>query len=382
MGRPALPGLVASSLLASGLVSCGQEAPGPSRCDAPRDAIVAMSDYSSSGISALTLAGARPDARFGVDLGKDPQLSLSRGRLFFVARDKDLLFELDPACGAPIAKVSVHDETARANQNPQDVAVAPDGSLWVPRFSDGTLLIISPTGARRTLSLAAHDADGNPQPNAIRIVDGPGGSRAFVALERLDDRDGLRSNQPSQLLEIDVDTLAEVAVHPLVGKNPFNRIQESGGALWLAAPGSFDASGELLAGIERFDLASRTSALRVREADLGGSVVEIAIREGCGVAIVANARPNVNATSLVTFDPATGKVLAPAASPVFGPTEGYDLQGLAWVGDVLLLGDRRPGPRGGYPVRAFKMRAGCAFDPLPEATQELPQKPVSIRPRH
>ena len=62
----------------------------------------------------------------------------------------------------------------------------------------------------------------------------------------------------------------------------------------------------------------------------------------------------VNATSVVTFDPETGEVFASARDAVVS-TEGYDLWTLAWRGDVLLVGDRRPTSRG-YPVHAFERR--------------------------
>ena len=40
-------------------------------------------------------------------------LSASRGRAFFIARDDDLIFELDPACGTPKSQFSVHQASHR-----------------------------------------------------------------------------------------------------------------------------------------------------------------------------------------------------------------------------------------------------------------------------
>src|SRR5262249_25804551 len=76
------------------------------------DALIVVSDYSSSGVGHMTLAG-EAALTFGVDLGKDPALAISRQRAFFVARDLDLLFELNPASGQPTRKTNVHDARAR-----------------------------------------------------------------------------------------------------------------------------------------------------------------------------------------------------------------------------------------------------------------------------
>ena len=86
------------------------------------------------------------------------------------------------------------------------------------------------------------------------------------------------------------------------------------------------------------------------------------------MAIVADAT-TANATSLALFDPATGGVLAPAsASPL--ATAGFDLEGLAWSGGALLVGDRRRASSG-YPVHVFDgacapvQREDAIFLPLP-----------------
>jgi hemoglobin-like flavoprotein len=57
--------------------------------------LVAASDYSSSRVCAAPGA-----CKEGTDLGKDPMLAETNGRAFFLARDNDLLFELDPALRA------------------------------------------------------------------------------------------------------------------------------------------------------------------------------------------------------------------------------------------------------------------------------------------
>jgi len=304
--------------------SCSDTASTP---DGTVEVLVAASDYTSSKV-----CGAPGGCRDGADLGKDPQLAESNGRVFFLARDFDLLFELDAKDATPIGRFSVHVDDARV-ANPHDVAAAADGSLFVALYNLPKIAVVKDGKVDGTIDLSPYDSDGNPQAESIRIV----GGKAFVTLERLDDKDLLKSKQPSQMLRIDVATRAVEAVLPLAGRNPFNMMSESDGALFMAEPGNFDAAHEDAAGIERFDTATSTSRMVVAEHDVDGSVSEVAVRSGCGVAIVAGPQPTVNPTSVVTFDPTTGVV----SKPVLGPTPGYDLQGLAWRGDTLYVGDRK-----------------------------------------
>jgi hypothetical protein len=334
-----------------------------------------VSDYASSGVGGFALGG-EGKLSFGVDLGADPVLATSRGRAFFVARDQDVVFELDPRCGTPITKTSVHDPAHRGTTNPQDVAVAPDGALWVPRYNVPSVAVVDASGVRAAIDLRAYDDDQNPNASAIAIVDVGGVAKAFVTLERLDDTQSPpRPRLPSQMLRIDVATLAMEAATDLVGKNPFGLVAE-GGVLFLAEPGDFASVSDELAGVERFDPATSTSRLLARERDLGGSVAEVAISGGCGAAIVADATAR-NATSLVTFDVVTGAPFTRAAAAVLGPTDGFDLQGLAWKGDVLMVGDRRRVERG-YAVHAFDRTGTCDLHERADAVF-LQQKPVALR---
>jgi streptogramin lyase len=303
-----------------------------------------------------------------VDLGADPVLSVSRGRAFFLARDTDTVFELDPSCGAPVARYDVHLASHAGTSDPYDVAVASDGSLWVVLYGAAAILVLSPGGCVvRTIDLSSFDSDGNPDADAIAIAMTPAGEKAFVALDRLNPYPS--SVQPSWMLRVDVAT-GDVEAHvALAGRNPLGQMQEEGGILWLSEPGNFDDATEGDAGVERFDTSTSTTSLVARETDLGGSVTQVSVSSGCGVAIVADPTPMVNATSLALFDPATGQVVTPAsASPL--TTAGFDLEGLTWSGGALLVGDRRRASSG-YPVHVFD--GACApvervdgiFLPLP-----------------
>jgi hypothetical protein len=365
------------------LAACGSPADAPAPAPAPTgacgstDALWAASDYSSSAVGALALTGSITAASGAVDLGSDPVLAASRGRAFFVARDEDLVFELDPRCGTPLRRWSVHQPSpSGGSSNPQDVAVASDGSLWVPLYNVPRIVVLDRAGdVSRTIDLSPYDGDGNPNASAIAIVDTPGGEKAFVALERLNDADAYKSEQPSWMLRVDVNSAAVEGHVQLGGRNPFGMFVDDG-VLWLAEPGNFDDAAETDAGIERFDTTTSTTALLVRETDLGGSVAEVTVSSGCGAAIVAGPTHNVNPTSLVTFDPATGAVPTPAArSPLATP--GFQLQGLVWSAGALLVGDRRRAGSG-FPVHAFDGGGGCALQPRGD-TIFLPLPAVGLR---
>lgn len=351
--------------------------------------LVAASDYQSSVVCGAPGCELSPSTT-GVDLGSDPQLALSNGRAFFLARLQDYVFELDPLCATPIAKVSVHELGARNAQtgtimlaNPHDAAAAPDGSVFLPLYNVPRIAIVRDGKVDGPgIDLSSYDADGNPQAEAIRIVDVGGSSKAFVTLERLDDNGSgaeyLQANQTSLMLRIDVATRSVEAAIELAGRNPFNVINEHDGIFYLAEPRSFDAADEDHAGIERFDTKTSETRILVTERALGASVSEVAVTEGCGVAIVAGPIRNVNPTSVVTFDPATGDVLQGIQSPLLS-TAGYDLQGLAWRGDTLYVGDRRSAS-GGYPVHVFERTTGTCNLHDTGRTLLLPSPAVALRP--
>jgi len=360
------------------VAACGSEvpAPAPSACEGV-ELLVAASDYTSSMVCGAPRCERSPRTS-GVDLGSDPQLTVSSGRAFFLARDVSTIFEIDPTCGTPKARFAVTASTGERG-NPHDVAVAPDGALFVPLWDRPSVVIVRDGRIAETIDLSPFDDDGNPQAEAIRIVDVGGAAKAFVALERLDDssKPKFLSTRPSQMLRIDVATRKVEGTIELAGRNPFNTMAEKDGVLFMAEPGNFDIAGEPFAGIERFDTKTSETRMLVSEEALGGSVTQVAVTDHCGVAIVAGPVRDVNPTSLVSFDPDTGRVIASAALPLFGPTAGFDLQGLTWRGDTLYLGDRRAAGTG-YPVHVFEREPGTCNLHLSPRVLDLPLAPVAL----
>lgn len=352
--------------------------PDPAPACAPQELVVVASDYASSGVGGL--AGTRCDLKFGADLGKDPLLVRSRGRTFLVTRGiDDQAIELDGSCGFPTSKRSIASEGSSGTSNPQDLAVTAAGALWVPKFFRPEITVVGADGTRGRIDLSSYDADGNPNASAIRIVSVGGREKAFVALERLDNRSTeLPATQTALVVRFDVATQKAEQVSELAGRNPFGLMVEAAGGLYLAAPGNFDRIDEADAGIVRYEPETGSSRLVVSEAALGGSVVQIAIDGACGAAIVADPTRDVNRTAVVLFDASTGVAAHTYAAPLYGPTSGYDLQGLTFTESTLFVGDRRRG-EGGYPVHRFPRLSGCRVGPEGEPAR-MSQKPVAFLP--
>lgn len=367
------------------LSACAQpgSSEAPATCTHAYDLLVATGDRSSSALVAVDTTSGAMSIRTGVDLGKDPVLVRSAGKAFWTARDDGFGFELEASCGAPVRRFALGDESDPKLQNPQDLAVDRAGNFWVPRFNDGSLLVLSPEGHREVISLAAYDTnDGNPEPSAVTVTTTPRGERAFVTLERLDfstvPEAHYSSTRASSLLEIDTLSQRVVAEHPLVARNPYGPSLVQDGVLVMASPGSFDRVDEDDAGVETFDPISRESKLLVSERALGGSVVEARITGSCVVAIVAGAAHDVNPTSLVSWSRARGVSVHSAGTSPLG-TPGFDLRALAVVEGRVYVGERRAGQDGKFPLHAFEMRHDCTLVATPERDIPLPQRPWVVR---
>jgi hypothetical protein len=364
------------------------------------DAVVALSDYTSSEAGLISLAGASDYSGGRSDLGKDPALASSRGRSFWIARDLGSIIELDTSCLSAKSSYNANDPGASGSTNPYDVAVAPDGSLWIARFNVSSLLVLNADGTRRrTIDLSKEDpVDGNPNMNSIRILDpaedaapqaatataSMATSKAYVSLEILDDGDELKSTRKSKLARIDLESGVVEDVLTLAGRNPVSAIVQLGRQLYLADAGTWCtptecSAGQPDAGIERVDTASFTSKLLVTGVALGGHASEVAVTPNCGAVIVAGGLPDTP-TSLVEFDPTTGSG-TPTLRTILPTTTTFTLQGLAWIGgDALLVGDRglAEGPKGIH-VFDTDLPSGCSLRER-SATLPLPVGPVAFLP--
>jgi hypothetical protein len=338
------------------LIGCGSS-PAPAVCTDAFDFVVVGSDYSSTQVGGAALDG-RVAMKGTVDLGGDPALAISAGRDFLIARDTGAVFELDPKCGVGIGRFSANDidvADGGVKPNPQDLSVAADGSLWIPRYS-GPLLVLGAKGETLSrIDLSALDTDGNPEASGIVIED----TRAFVVLERLETMQMYKSIRPSMLAVFDTTSRMLLQTVTLQGRNPVQGkpFVDAAGAIWLTDAGSFYDI-EKDAGIEKFDPTTLTSTLVMSEIALGANAIAMTVSGSCTVAILADTTMN-NRTSLVTLDLTMKRITAQLLN-----TEGFDLAGL-FMDDVRLVGgDRRKGDLG-YPLHVFKrlstQQGACAF---------------------
>ena len=354
------------SMFCSVLLACDVSSASHASC--PTGVLVATSDFSNvSEVGVLPLDGSAPTLIGSTALGADPALVSSSGRHFFIERDREgNIYELD-GCGQALTTYASHDP-AETTMDPQDVAVAADGSLWVARLFASSAIAIGPTISK--VDLSSTDADGVPNMSAVRIANG----KAFIALGLLDDGDpNLVARRPAQMAIVDVATRTLEAVAPIMGRNPIGSMPQIGVTLWIATMGDIDRADETDAGIVTFETDTRASSLVVPESQIGGSVSAIAIDDHCGAAIAFDATPNVNRTFLVAFD-TSGAIVQRVA---FGPTVGFDLAGLAWTSGELLVGDRRL-VAGAFAAHTFTRDATCKLTRGAELA--LPMAPVAFAP--
>jgi hypothetical protein len=352
-----------------------------------------MSDYKSSEIGSVSLSGTSDNAA-GIDLGADPTLTSSMGRYFWIARDLGNIIEVDANCLHAEATFDANDPGAAGTTEPYDVAVAPDGSLWIARFAVPSVLVLNPDGSRRmTIDLGFEDTvDGNPNMNSIKILDpaepsavapaSPGSMttyKAYVSLEILNDEAQLTSTRPSKLARIDLETGKVESTLVLQGRNPISLMVQVGNQLYLADAGNWQdiTTSQADVGIERVDTASFTSKLLFtgKTLGVGQHALDVAVTTGCAVALVAGAWP-WTPTSLIRFDPTTGTVggtpVIPAPSCNSAST-CLSLSGLAWLGTkVLVVGDRNV-----VGLHVFDVSADCTLTEQKKPVS-LPMPPVNI----
>jgi hypothetical protein len=329
MSRPRLPLLVALPVLLA-LAS-------PARAVATKGYIL-TTDYTSGTLSVVDLA-TRVITRDVATVSSDPVARCYRGLIYVVNRyGYDNIQVIDPQQGyATVRQFSVGNGT-----NPQDIAFASPSKAYVSRLGSPDLLIVDPsTGLERgVISLAAWaDADGNPEPAHLAVV----GDLLFIALGRL------ANFVPADTgLVVVVDMRADTVydADPLTPGTQVVRLHSlNPGTDFAVLPGAGPLSDSHLyigcsgrwgawdGGIEDIVVpardgqhaAIRSAGFVITEAALAGDVLEV-IAGGGGhpYAIVSDAASN---TSLVSWDPGTGSLLATLYAP-----GGYSLSDAALDG--------------------------------------------------
>jgi hypothetical protein len=281
--RPRVAALIFATLLvpAGAAVASDLTSPSPYRVTA------ITTDWQTGGVSlldpeALTVrrdvAPACPDA-----VGR-----VYDGLLYLVNRAGcDNVEVIDPATGAVLRQFSVGNGT-----NPQDIAVVSSTRAYVSRYETNELLEVDlVTGAGvDSISLAAFaDGDGLCEMHRMHLS----GRRLFVELQRMRRHawpDPWVPEPPSMLAVIDIDTRQLVDADPaapgvqaiaLAGTNPIAPIVEDpdSGDLLVPEAGQYGVIDD--AGIERVNpLFLRSEGFLVRESDLGGDLVDFAVRIG------------------------------------------------------------------------------------------------------
>jgi hypothetical protein len=333
---------------------------------------------SSSSLDAAAIEALLPSTHRRVittGFGLDPDALVRRlvdaqgnEHIFTIHRQQALVVERDRS-GAALEgrRYDVSEpglEPARVD--PADVALAPDGSLWITLYLLPTVLVLAPDGTRRaTVDLSAFDDDGKPEMTAIAIDSG----KAYVALEKL--TPDLQTKTKGSIVQIDLETRAASAFVDLPAKTPREKfVRGPDGALHIACIGGpLSKSVDRDAGIVRVDLAQKSAKLVFDGAKAGGFPTAFDLGDGyTGYAIVADFTGD-NPTRLVTFDVATGNVTATWAT-----SAGYQFWDVAAFGDLVLLADRTTDAPG---LRILSRRDGSRLGHL--STRLSPIEFVVVR---
>jgi hypothetical protein len=313
-------------------------APATSARAAATRGYVLTTDYTSGTLGVVDLAthAVTPDV---AAVSADPVARCYRGLVYVVNRfGYDNIQVIDPAQGyATVRQFSVGN-----GSNPQDIAFASPTRAYVSRLGSPDLLIVDPsTGAELgVVPLGAWaDGDGNPEVAHLAVV----GDLLFVALERL------ANFAPADtglvvVVDMRADTVYDadpaapgVQVVRLAGMNPgtdFARPEPGGEGepthLFIGCSGRW---GVLDGGVDDIVVPAaanlalepiRSRGFVVTEAALGGDVLDVVAGRGHPYAIVSDVAYN---TSLVSWDPATGALLATLYAP-----GGYSLSDAALDG--------------------------------------------------
>jgi hypothetical protein len=211
--------------------------------------------------------------------------------------------------------------------NPQDIAVVNENLAYVSRFGGKTMLKVNPATGQTLKEIGGFDADADGYPEMAWVL--LQNHRLLVLLQRLN-KQTFQPTDHSSLAVVDLDQDAVSQNYQLLRRNPVAEMRAVNGKLYI---GEADAVGSLAGGIERRDATTlQSEGIIVEAAELGGDIVDFEIiSPTLGAAIVGSDK-----TTLVTFDPTTGKKTGTLLDP-----GTYSLQRLRWDSDraLLLVGD-------------------------------------------
>jgi hypothetical protein len=334
----------------------------------PRDVGVFVSEMAASGdAGALEVIVPGTHQRFRVEgFGIDRDMQARRvvdptGRehIFTLQASQGVIVERDRHAQS-LATHRVYDEGKQpGSANPRDLAYAPDGSLWVTRGFETSLVILNDKGVRTgAVDLKAFaDDDGRPDMSAIAIV----GETAYVALRRLEKGFGTTKND-STVVAINTKTLEPRAFVTLPAKNPSDKFKLRNNALYVACiAGPVSIPPDENAALVKIDLATGVASKVFDAKAAGGFVTAFELADDAtGYAIVA-AFGGDNPTSLVRFDPTRGVRLD--ADP-WARTSGYSLWDLGLLPNsgLLLVADRSKDAPG---LRILSTRDGARLGHIP-----------------
>ncbi|GAC1355859.1 MAG: hypothetical protein NVSMB47_09300 [Polyangiales bacterium] len=379
-------GTLALALVAPSCSGAGEPA-APDAALLPRGVglLIAESTYSGQGfLQVIDPATHGLVDQTGAAYDDDPRLRRlidprdGRERLFVVGASDGKLTQIDRR-GHVIAEAVVRDPgDAPSAADPLDVAIAPDGALWVTRYFKPTLLVLEPDLApRRTVDLSVFAPSNGPTTrapgmSAIAIVDG----RAYVALRRLD-RDAGPTND-SQIVTLDTtaaDPAPAVWLDRLPFRDPDDHFEQRAGAprkLWISCIGGPLSSPPVSGGIVELDLDTATARVTLdgtkSNVFYAGFDVSTDGLDGYVIDALDDAKRD-NPTALRPFRPDTGAVEAAWFS-----TSHWELVQVAVVGDLLLVADRSSVSPG---IQVFDRHDGARLGEI--ATRLPPVQCVVIR---
>lgn len=334
----------------------------------PRDVGVFISEVSGSFDSAaleVIVPGTHRRVRVeGFALDTDPQARrvvdpLGREHIFTLNARQGVIVERDREARS-LATYRVYDDGKQpGSANPRDLAYASDGSLWVTRYGDTSVLILNDKGVRTgAVDLSAFaDDDGRPDMSAIAIV----GDTAYVALRRLEKGFGTTKND-STVVAINTKTREPRAFVTLPAKTPADKFKLRNNALYIACIGGpVSIPPDENAALVKIDLATGKASKVIDAKAAGGFVTAFELADDAtAYAIVASFAPD-NPTSVLRFDPTRGVRLD--AEP-WARTSGYSFWDLGLLPNsgLLLVADRSKGLPG---LRILSSRDGARLGHIP-----------------